>query len=391
MNIIYAREDLPLKVTKSVFLAGPTLRSGHPEDMYSWREDAIKYFKELEFDGHIYIPEARDGKYSDHYVDQVEWEEKALNAADLIIFWVPRDLEYLPGFTTNDEWGHWKGFGKTLFGAPKEAEKVRYQIHYAEKNMIPVFEDLKDLCIHTVDRLGDGIERKDGDTLIPYEYFNHSGFQSWLNDVKQAGNRIDDFKILWEWRIKQANNMLFSFTFWAKVWIENEQRYKENEYALTRTNISSCVMFKPNYNIMETDVVLVKEFRTPVSNNEGYVYEIPGGSSMKNETDARKIILDEIEEETGVKVSDDRLVEITDRQLQSTSLTHKCFLFKVELNDDELIDIIKRHDQTYGNEEDTELTYVRVYKLKTLLKMKNVDWANIGMIIAAILDDDKEI
>lgn len=55
MELIYAREELPKKVTKSVFLAGPTLRSGHPEDMHSWREDAIKYLEELEFDGHVYI------------------------------------------------------------------------------------------------------------------------------------------------------------------------------------------------------------------------------------------------------------------------------------------------------------------------------------------------
>lgn len=390
MELVYAREELPKKVTKTVFLAGPTLRSGHPEDMYSWREDAVKYFEELEFDGHVYIPEARDGKYSEHYVDQVEWEEEALNAADLIIFWVPRDLEFLPGFTTNDEWGHWKNFGKVLFGAPKDAEKVRYQLHYAEKNFIPVFEDLKDLCIHVVDRLGDGVERFEGETKVPVEYWNHQGFQSWYQDLEEAGNVLEDVKILWEWRIRHANNLLFSFAFWAKVWITEEERYKENEYVFTRTNIASCVLYKPNEDILETDVVLVKEFRSPVSNKEGYVYEIPGGSSMKNETDMRKITLDEIEEETGVKISDDRLVELGSRQLQATSMSHKCFLYKVEIDDSELIDIIKRHDETYGNEEDTELTYVRVFKLKSLLKSDILDWANLGMIFDAILSNGKE-
>lgn len=313
-----------------------------------------------------------------------------MNAADLIVFWVPRDLEFLPGFTTNDEWGHWKNFGKCLFGAPKEAEKVRYQIYYAEKNAIPVFEDLKDLCIHVVDRLGDGVERNDGEIRVPLEYWNHHGFQSWYNDLKEAGNRLDDVRILWEWRIRPANNMLFSFCFWAKVWIEKENRFKENEYVFTRTSIASCVLYKPNDDIMETDVVLVKEFRSPVSNSTGYVYEVPGGSSMKNETDVRKITLEEIEEETGVSISDDRLVEVGNRQLQATSMSHKCFLFKVELTDDELIDIIKKHDETYGNEEDTELTYVRVYKLKTLLNSDLLDWSNIGMIFDAILKDGKQ-
>lgn len=388
MNIVYAQEELPKKVTKTVFLAGPTLRSGHPKDMHSWREDAVKYFKELEFDGHIFIPEARDGNYGDIYIDQVEWEEEALNAADLIIFWIPRDLKHLPGFTTNDEWGHWKNFGKTLFGAPEEAEKVRYQIHHAEKNGIPVFIDLKDLCIHTVDRLAEGAERVGGETKVPYENWLHHGFQSWYKDLKEAGNRLDDIKVLWEWRIKQANNMLFSFSFWAKVWVESENRYKENEYVLTRTNIASCVLYKPNENILETDIVLIKEFRSPVSNKEGYVYEVPGGSSMKNETDTRKITLEEIEEETGITISDDRLIEVSNRQLQATSLSHKCFLYKVKLNDSELTNVLKNYDKTYGNEEDTELTYVRVFKLKHLLKSELLDWSNLGMIFTSIIEDE---
>jgi len=390
MEIIYAQEELPKKVTKTVFLAGPTLRSGHPEDMHSWRNDAVEYFKELEFDGHLFIPEAKDGNYGDNYIDQVEWEEEALNMADLIIFWVPRDLEHLPGFTTNDEWGHWKSFGKTLFGAPENAEKVRYQIHYAEKNGIPVFVDLKDLCIHVVDRLGEGVERNDGETKVPSEYWLHHGFQSWYSDMQEAGNRLDDVKILWEWRIKQANNMLFSFCFWAKVWIEEEQRYKENEYIFTRTNIASCVLYKPAKDILDTDIVLVKEFRSPVSNNEGYVYEVPGGSSFKGETDTRAIILDEIEEETGVTINGDRLIEVKNRQLQSTSLSHKCFLYKVEISESELIDIIKKYDETFGNEEDTELTYVRVFKLRSVLKSDILDWSNLGMIFNAILNDEKE-
>jgi len=167
MKIVYAQQELPTKVSKTVFLAGPTLRSGHPEDMHSWRLDAVKYLEELEFDGHVFIPEAEDGNYGDNYLDQVNWEEEALNMADLIVFWVPRDLEHLPGFTTNDEWGHWKSFGKCLFGAPKDTEKVRYQIHYAEKNGIPVFEDLKDLCIHLVDRLAEGVDREEGECKVP--------------------------------------------------------------------------------------------------------------------------------------------------------------------------------------------------------------------------------
>lgn len=390
MNIIYAREEFPKHVTKSVFLAGPTLRSGHAEGLKSWREDCLKYLEELDYDGIAYVPEARDGKYSEHYEDQVEWEDEALNRADLIIFWLPRDMKDLPGLTTNDEWGHWKNFGKCVFGAPKDAEKVRYQIYYANKNNIKVFEDLKDLCVYVIDRLGDGIERRGEEALVPLEYWKHPGFQSWFKDLKNAGNRLDDFKVLFEWRIKHANNMLFSFCFWTKVWIESEQRHKENEYVFTRTNISSAVLYKPNENILDTDIVFIKEFRSPVSNSQGFVFEIPGGSSFKGETEAKKVIVEEIKEETGIEIDPDRLEFVQNRQLQSTGLSHKCFLFKAEITDQELIDILRNHDKTFGNIEDTEMTYVKVFKLGRLLESDIVDWSNVGMIFNAIYAKKEE-
>lgn len=38
---------------------------------------------------------------------QNEWEHLAIESCDVLMFWVPRDLETLPGFTTNVEFGYW--------------------------------------------------------------------------------------------------------------------------------------------------------------------------------------------------------------------------------------------------------------------------------------------
>lgn len=98
MQIVYACEEFPTSVTKTVFLAGPT------NTEKSWRENALKELQRQGYDGTIFVPEPRNGKWRSDYDEQVIWEDKALNRSDAILFWIPRDLKDMPGLTTNDEW-----------------------------------------------------------------------------------------------------------------------------------------------------------------------------------------------------------------------------------------------------------------------------------------------
>lgn len=134
MRVIYPKEEVPRNCDSSVFLAGPTPRS---EEVKSWRPEAIGLFEQFAYEGIVFSPEPRDGKWQGEYIDQVEWEEQALTIATCILFWIPRDLNILPGFTTNDEWGTWKASGKVVFGAPINAPKVKYQRYYAKKLHVP--------------------------------------------------------------------------------------------------------------------------------------------------------------------------------------------------------------------------------------------------------------
>lgn len=132
MNLIYAKETIS-PTRPSVFLAGPTPRS---KDVISWRPEAIELFKNLKFSGDILIPEARN-EFTWDYLTQVEWEEEGLITANCIMFWIPRDIETLPGFTTNIEWGTWHKSGKCVLGSPNGAPKMRYMRYYANKLNIP--------------------------------------------------------------------------------------------------------------------------------------------------------------------------------------------------------------------------------------------------------------
>lgn len=146
MTIIYAQEHIDIPDhTHSIFLAGPTPRS---KNVKSWRPEMLKVLDSIGYNGIVFVPELRDqADWSYEYSAQIEWEEKYLNECTNIVFWVPRDLESLPGFTTNTEFGYWlcKEPSKLIVGAPEHAPKMDYIKYYCNKLDIPYHYYLTDI------------------------------------------------------------------------------------------------------------------------------------------------------------------------------------------------------------------------------------------------------
>lgn len=152
MKIIFAKEKI-VNSGKTIFLAGPSPRNtGH----LSWRIEAIELFKDNNFKGTLLVPEDREKRTEAefNYIDQIEWEDEGLHKADIIIFWIPRDLEKFPGFTTNIEWGVWtqKAPEKLVLGSPANAPKMGYLNYYADKLDIPRFDTLDEIIKHCSDQ-----------------------------------------------------------------------------------------------------------------------------------------------------------------------------------------------------------------------------------------------
>jgi hypothetical protein len=151
----------------SIFLAGPTLRGracrncggagkvyhipgsvedpchrclGAPFREWSWRQDALRILKQRKFDGRVFVPEYEDFASLEEYAEandlegkelkktQPGWELERLNVASCIAFWIPRDLTWLPGFTTNVEFGFWvaRRPERVICGWPSGAPKTSY-------------------------------------------------------------------------------------------------------------------------------------------------------------------------------------------------------------------------------------------------------------------------
>lgn len=121
---VYSNQKIPdLSVKPSIFLAGPTPRS---LDVPSWRPDALRILKETDFHGYVLVPEHQVRSEKSDYTDQVEWEWEGLENAKAIAFWVPRQLQTMPAFTTNVEFGSYIRSPRSTYGRPPFAHKCRY-------------------------------------------------------------------------------------------------------------------------------------------------------------------------------------------------------------------------------------------------------------------------
>jgi 8-oxo-dGTP pyrophosphatase MutT (NUDIX family) len=393
MEVVYTGEDMPEKFSKSIFLAGPTPRN--KEEVESWRGDALRILEDKGYDGVVFVPEGRDGQFKMEYDDQVGWEEKYLNVADCIVFWVPRDLTpdskgypKMAAFTTNVEFGAWASSGKVVFGAPPKATKNTYLKHYAEEYNAPVGETLVETLDDAMAMLGDGAEREGGERFVPLFIWKQDSFQSWYKAQIEAGNRLEKARLLYTFR-PRFKSFVFLWVLKVDVYVTSEDRVKNNEVVIARPDISSVLLYSDvespqGDGIVDYEVVLVKEFRSPASTEDGFIRELPGGSSVKKDEDAKEVAAEEVHEETGFYLDPSRLEEVSTRQLAGTFSSHKSHLFKAHLTRKEIEWFKSQDGVVYGNEEDSERTFIEVHNVYDLVQNNLVDWSTLGMILSVL-------
>ncbi len=148
MHVAYSLD--PLEPMPSLFLAGPTPRD---DRLPHWRAEALALLEQANFSGTVYVPEDRGWKLRKNFdeIEQIKWEQAALDAANVVVFWLCRDelLQTMPGFTTNIEFGRISRdaelTGKSfVLGYPKGTRKMGYLQYSADKAGAPVRHTLTD-------------------------------------------------------------------------------------------------------------------------------------------------------------------------------------------------------------------------------------------------------
>lgn len=363
-------------ITKSIFLAGPCPRGDDTSWQKTWHAQAVTYLKDNGYDGHVFIPLP----FTTSYEDSVKWEDHFLNLADKILFWIPRS-DKLPGFTTNVEFGEWMKSSKTVLAYPEDAKKCRYLHSKATTYKVPVFQTLEGALQKCVDDLGVGSTRQGGETFVPLNIWQNPAFQSWYLSHLSAGNTLQSGKVLWEFVMPIARKV-FCWAYHANMYIGSEERVKSNEFVFTRSDISVIFAWSRGKTFADTNILCIKEFRTPARTFDGFVHELPGGSSMKDNEDPLSIASHELEEETGLKIAPNRFHYGFTAQLASTLSSHCAHVFCVEITEDELQSVL---DTEAGVADDTELTYVSAVTFKQVMNGTSLFDLSMSGIVARAL------
>lgn len=365
-------QPIPRSWSHSIFLAGPTPRD---PSVASWRPEAIEILERLGYDGVVFVPESEDGAQPS-YDDQVEWERKMLDSADVIAFWIPREMGTLPGLTTNVEFGLYVRSGKVILGAPPGALSITYLEDSLNRDAQapPRFTTLMGTmaCAMSTHCMDTPVLKTGGLRHVPNNILKNPEFARWLSDLTSTGNRLDDLRVQWVNPLPNKD-VPFAFSAMVKIWVDAEQRYKENEFITSRTDLVTIVMKHRDY------FVLVEEFRSCYP--RGKVLEFPSGSV---EGDPKEQAVKEVMEETGLVLTVDRFTELDNRPMSATYSIHRNIVFGVILNraEMEVCWEAAEHSIQFGAD-DEERTCVRVMT-KEEVTSSDADWPTIGAMYRLI-------
>ena len=218
---------------------------------------------------------------------------------------------------------------------------------------------------------------------VPLHIWNTAAFQSWYTRLIEAGNRLDGAELLWEFRPALAPSFVFAFCLKVKVWVTKEERYKDNEFILSRPDMSVVVAYCLDPDFDETRILLIEEFRSPCGD---LVIECPGGSSFKPDKVPEVVAAQELQQETGLIVDPSRIKRANaPRQIAATWGTHQVHLFSCQLTPEEMdaMEVLEKTGKPFGVVSDTERTYPVVRRLKNILET-GADWATLGMVLSVL-------
>lgn len=399
MHLVFSDQTLPLTVTKSIFLAGPSPRKRGPGDVPDWRHDALTYLDALGYTGTVFIPAPQAVFFGLPYANdvdydsQIAWEVKARAMADQLVFWVGRDIDRsredlgMPGFTTNVELGADQFSGKLVYGRPDDAPKCRYLDECVRAQGYPVHNILSATLNTAVAALGEGSLRIAGETSVPLFIWQSPQFQSWYANLKAAGNILHDAQV--RFNLKVGGGKLFSYILAVDIWVTAENRFKSNELVFARRDVSLVLAFYNDPAANTVKVVLVREFRSTVNNKEGYVYELPGGSVLAAAEPMQNVARVELQEETGLSVVDaSRLRYVGQRQVAASTTSQVAHVYALQLTAEEIAELERTaaSGKPLGEVADSERTFVHVVRIQDLLKLP-VDYTTLGVVFEAMATD----
>jgi hypothetical protein len=335
----------------------------------------------LSYDGVVFLPESQDGQRQGDYDQQMAWELEAMRRSDVLLFWVPAKREALPAYTTRVEFGFQVHSGKVILGMPQDAYETRYMKKLAQLYRLTSHQTLSETVTAALTKVGEGAERAGAECLVPLDIWRAPHFQEWYAAQRTAGHTLVDVPNI-EWVFRVGKDRLFPLfiALHVAISVRGESRIKANEAVIIRPSLMTVCAYCPGDTKAQDRFILVKEYRTSVMNPAGFVFELPGGSSVRRGMDPLAVAMDELAQETGIQLPQKRFRVLGRRQIAATMIANESLLFVVQLDPSEMDAIAARQGEIHGNTAETEYTSLYVFTRQQLMESQFVDYATLGQI-----------
>lgn len=376
---VYAGQQPPESWDACMFIGGSAPGPSSPAP--PWQPEVIALLRERwTSDGRlvVFVPEpgscARGdvGKFAD-------WYDRAVDIADVMMFWWPDDAE--PRLVSTSLVA-WNDSQRVVHGTPSHGPQSRYLLKYADAHAISTATTLAHMVSTALDKIGSGAPRTGGEREVPLPVWRADSFQRWYSAQTSAGNTLLGARQVWTFNAGTQRLLLY-WALHVSMHVAAEDRVKSNEVVISRPDISVMALYKPGTTLDDTIVVLIREFRSPASTPDGFVHELPGGSGPVP-GDPLDQAVSEAEEETGLAIDITRIQIHGSRQLAATLSAHHAHLFAAEITDDELARLRAPRSRPHGAG-DTERTWPEITTFGEIRRKRPVDWATLGMIAEVLL------
>ena len=378
MKTVYVCQPFPHTFHKSLYLAGPTPRNANSS---AWRPQALKLLECSHYDGVVFVPEFQDGTRCRDDDQQMNWELDAIRRSDIILFWVPVEQDTMSAAAICVEFGLQVHSGRVILGTPKDANRTCYMEQLARKYHVASYHTLEDSVEAALTKLGSGAKRSGAECLVPLDIWQAPHFQQWHTSQTSAGHVLEDVQsIEWVFRVGPNRAWPLFIAMQVAVKVRGEDRVKSNEAVMIRPSIVTVCAYCPGDTREQDRFVLVKEYRTSVINEQGFVFELPGGASFQPGMDEINIAIEELEQETGIRLIRERFCGLGRRQIAATMIANEALLLAARLEPFEMDAIASRQGTRYGNRAETEQTYLYVLTRQQIVEGQLVDYATLGQI-----------
>lgn len=380
---VHAGQKPPECWDACVFIGGSV--PGSSASATPWHPEAIALLRELwASDGRlvVFVPEPASGAGDNVAGPLIDWNDRALDVADVMMFWWPDDAD--PRVLSMSLVG-WNDSQRVVHGTPPHAPHSRYLLQYADRHAISSATTLAGTVCAVLDKIGSGARRSAGEREVPLSVWRSDSFQRWYAAQTSVGNTLLGARQVWTFNTGPRKGILLYWALHVRIYVRAEDRVKSNEVVISRPDISVVALYQRGATIDDATIVLVREFRSPASTPDGFVHELPGGSGTAA-ADPLDQAVHEASEETGFAIDVQRIRVYGDRQLAATMSAHHAHLFAAEITGDELARLRAARSTPRGAD-DTEQTWTEITAFGEIRRSRLVDWATLGMIAEVLLDE----